>query len=82
MCATVGRLLVHRWQSKHVCLDPVADPLLDIGPSVSEMLADAESWWALAVVSPRADRGDLHAEILSEIFNGKQPIEGFHGLIF
>jgi hypothetical protein len=34
------------------------------------------------VVSPCVDRSHRHAEILGEIFNGEQPIGGFHCVIF
>jgi hypothetical protein len=33
------------------------------------------------VVSPCVDRSHRHAEILGEIFNGEQPIGGFHCVI-
>ena len=42
------------------------------------MAADAESWRAVAMVSPRVDRGHRHLEIRSEIFDGEQLVELFH----
>ena len=62
--------------------DAVLDPVLDVAPSEANMPADAESWRALAVVSPRVDRSHRHAEILGEIFNSEQPIGGVHCVIF
>ena len=46
------------------------------------MSADAETRWALAVVSPCVERGYRHAEIFGEIFNSEQPIGGLHYVIF
>ena len=60
----------------------MADPLLDIGPSVTDMSTNAKSRWALAVVSPCVERGYRHAEIFGEIFNSEQPIGGLHYVIF
>ena len=45
------------------------------------MLADPESWWSLASVSPRVDGGYRHTEIFGEFFHGEELIAGFHGLI-
>ena len=45
------------------------------------MLADPESWWALASVSPRVDGGYWYSEIVGKFFYGEQLIAGFHGLI-
>jgi len=58
--------------------DAVLDPGLDVAPSKANMPSDAESWWALAVVSPCVDRSHWHAEVFGEIFNGEQSVEGFH----
>jgi len=45
------------------------------------MPADAEPRRALAVVAPRVEGGDRHAEVLGEIFHGVQLVAVFHGPI-
>ena len=45
------------------------------------MLADPESWWALASVSPLVEGGYWHSEIVGKFFHGEQLIAGFHGVI-
>ena len=57
------------------------DPPLHVGPSVAEMSADPESRWALVAVAPCVDRRYRNFEVVGEVFDGEQPIEGFHGRI-
>ncbi len=59
----------------------VFDPFLYVGLSVSKMSAYSEAWWALSPVPPLVQGGDGYSEIFGEVFDGEQPIEGFHGRI-
>ena len=45
------------------------------------MPPDPETGWSLVAVAPRVDRCHRDSEIVGEVFNGEQPINGFHGRI-
>ncbi len=56
----------------------VVDPFLNVGVSVAKVLADPESGWALAAISPRIDGCYGHIEMVGEVIHCKQPVEGVH----
>lgn len=45
------------------------------------MPAYAKAGRALASVAPRVDGGNGHVEVVGEVINREEPIEGFHELI-
>ena len=42
------------------------------------MPPDAETGRALAAVTPRVDGRNGNVEVVGEVFNGEQPVDGFH----
>jgi hypothetical protein len=45
------------------------------------MSAHTETGWAFSAVSPLIEGGDGHPEIVGELGDGEEPIEGVHGAI-
>ena len=62
-------------------LELALDPLVDVDGSVAEVFPDAESGWALPVVSPRVDRGYRDVEVFGEFLSGDERFEVLHAPI-
>jgi hypothetical protein len=58
------------------------DPGFDVSTSVTEMAANSEAGWSQAAVPPGVNGGDRNAQVLGELLDGEQSIEGLHLGVF
>jgi hypothetical protein len=62
-------------------VDSLADPVGDVAGAEAEMAADTEPRWAVAAVAPGVDGGDGDAEVVGEVLDGEETVEGVHAEI-
>jgi hypothetical protein len=61
-----------------VLVEALGDPVGDVAGAESEVAADPEAGWAVTAVSPGIDGGDRNAEVVGEILDAEEAVEGVH----
>ena len=59
-------------------MELAADPLLDVGPPVTDVLANPKAGWAVTGVPPRIQCGDRYRQVLGELLRREQAIGSIH----
>jgi hypothetical protein len=62
-------------------LELLFDPLLDVGPPVSDVSTDPEAGWSFTAVAPLVKGPDRHSQISGEFLDGHELFVGCHRLI-